>query len=209
MPEARNHNHLGLILSSQNWGGHSTLSARPQWYGTFLANHEIYARSGEGAMVDASTPALRKALTHTSAFARECRQHSKRSAEPRLSQAYRITRSRSRNRTEPLTALLHHVNPDVLRTGFFSLKKAAAPGIDGVTWQRYAEDRRAISSTSTLACVEQRAAATTAAFMNFVIRTRSLRGLVSSRRAARRLTCRLGDLHGTRHRTLRRADGRG
>jgi RNA-directed DNA polymerase len=42
--------------------------------------------------------------------------------------------------TEPLTALLHHVNLDVLRAGFFSLKKAAAPGIDGVTWDRYAED---------------------------------------------------------------------
>lgn len=51
----------------------------------------------------------------------------------------RIRGAVTRNRTEPLTALLHHVSLDVLRAGFFSLKKTAAPGIDGLTWARYAE----------------------------------------------------------------------
>jgi RNA-directed DNA polymerase len=55
----------------------------------------------------------------------------------------RIREAVTRNRTEPLTALLHHVNVDVLRAGFFSLKKKAAPGIDGLTWTRYAEDLEA------------------------------------------------------------------
>ena len=40
----------------------------------------------------------------------------------------RIRGAVSRNKTEPLTALLYHVSLDVLRVGFFSLKKTAAPG---------------------------------------------------------------------------------
>ena len=52
----------------------------------------------------------------------------------------RIRDAVNRNPTEPLTALLHHVTIDVLRAGFFSLKKAAAPGIDGLLWEDYAGD---------------------------------------------------------------------
>jgi RNA-directed DNA polymerase len=50
----------------------------------------------------------------------------------------RIREAVTRNRTQPLTALLHHVGIDVLRAGFFSLKKTAAPGVDGLTWAQYA-----------------------------------------------------------------------
>jgi group II intron reverse transcriptase/maturase len=39
--------------------------------------------------------------------------------------------------TLTFTALLHHVNEDCLREAFFNLKKTAAVGIDGVTWQDY------------------------------------------------------------------------
>src|SRR6201981_480837 len=35
------------------------------------------------------------------------------------------------------TALLHHVTVDRLRDSFGSLKRKAAPGVDGVTWQEY------------------------------------------------------------------------
>ena len=49
----------------------------------------------------------------------------------------RIREAVTRNRTQPLTALLHHVNVDVLRAGFFGLKKSAAPGVDGLTWAQY------------------------------------------------------------------------
>jgi RNA-directed DNA polymerase len=55
----------------------------------------------------------------------------------------RIRGAVTRNRKEKLTALLHHVNVDVLRWGFFSLKKHAAPGVDGVTWDQYAVDLEA------------------------------------------------------------------
>src|SRR6202048_681687 len=37
------------------------------------------------------------------------------------------------------TALLHHVSIDQLRDSYHSLKKKAAPGVDGVTWQEYGE----------------------------------------------------------------------
>jgi retron-type reverse transcriptase len=39
---------------------------------------------------------------------------------------------------ERFTALLHHVNVDLLRASFFDLKKDAAPGVDGQTWEDYA-----------------------------------------------------------------------
>src|SRR5262252_3889234 len=35
------------------------------------------------------------------------------------------------------TALLHHLTVDLLRESFHSLKRKAAPGVDGVTWQEY------------------------------------------------------------------------
>jgi len=37
------------------------------------------------------------------------------------------------------TALLHHVDVELLRESFFALKRDAAPGVDGVTWDDYAE----------------------------------------------------------------------
>ena len=37
------------------------------------------------------------------------------------------------------TALLHHVSVELLRDSYYSLKKKAAPGVDGVTWQEYGE----------------------------------------------------------------------
>jgi group II intron reverse transcriptase/maturase len=33
--------------------------------------------------------------------------------------------------------LLHHVTPQLLRDSYYELKKQAAPGVDGVTWQQY------------------------------------------------------------------------
>src|SRR2546421_2632863 len=38
------------------------------------------------------------------------------------------------------TALLHHIyNPETLRVAYFSLKREAAPGVDGETWRHYGE----------------------------------------------------------------------
>jgi group II intron reverse transcriptase/maturase len=38
------------------------------------------------------------------------------------------------------TALLHHVGVELLTSSFYELQKKAAAGVDGMTWQEYAED---------------------------------------------------------------------
>lgn len=38
---------------------------------------------------------------------------------------------------ERFTALLHHVTIDLLRDSFYALKRQAAAGVDGVTWEEY------------------------------------------------------------------------
>jgi len=41
---------------------------------------------------------------------------------------------------ERFTALLHHVSTDLLRVAYFWLKREAAAGADGVTWEEYGHD---------------------------------------------------------------------
>jgi RNA-directed DNA polymerase len=53
----------------------------------------------------------------------------------RVTQALDRVRQAARQRKKArFTALLHHVNPDTLRLAFYALKRKAAPGVDGVTW---------------------------------------------------------------------------
>src|SRR5262244_3393914 len=59
----------------------------------------------------------------------------------RVSQALdRVRKAARLKRKEKLTALLHHINVDLLREAFFALKRDAAPGVDGMTWQSYEAD---------------------------------------------------------------------
>lgn len=44
-----------------------------------------------------------------------------------------------RDQKQKFTAWLHHVTVDLLRDSYYSLKRQAAPGVDGVTWQQYGE----------------------------------------------------------------------
>jgi len=46
----------------------------------------------------------------------------------------------ARQKDAKFTALLHHVTIDRLRAAFLSIKRKAAAGVDGVTWQHYATD---------------------------------------------------------------------
>ncbi len=48
-----------------------------------------------------------------------------------------VREAAQRRRQERFTALLHHVTVDLLRASFYALKRQAAPGVDGVTWQEY------------------------------------------------------------------------
>jgi len=52
----------------------------------------------------------------------------------------RVRQAARRDRKMRFTALLHHVyNLDRLREAYFSLKREAAPGVDGQTWRAYGE----------------------------------------------------------------------
>ena len=49
----------------------------------------------------------------------------------------RVRIAARQRKKEKFTALLHHVTVDLLRDAFLALKRRAAPGVDGVTWQDY------------------------------------------------------------------------
>ena len=49
----------------------------------------------------------------------------------------RVRKAAKQRRKEKFTALLHHVNMDLFHEAFWALKRQAAPGVDGVTWQDY------------------------------------------------------------------------
>jgi RNA-directed DNA polymerase len=58
-----------------------------------------------------------------------------------VSQALERVRKAARQRKkEQFTALFHHLTIDLLRLSFLALKRDAAPGVDGVTWQDYGTD---------------------------------------------------------------------
>jgi group II intron reverse transcriptase/maturase len=52
----------------------------------------------------------------------------------------RVRKAARQRRKEKFTALLHHINIDLLREAFFALKRDAAPGVDGMTWRTYEAD---------------------------------------------------------------------
>src|ERR1022692_2799563 len=55
-----------------------------------------------------------------------------------VSQGLDGVRNAARERKqERFTALLHHLNIDLLRDSFYALKRQASPGVDGVTWREY------------------------------------------------------------------------
>jgi RNA-directed DNA polymerase len=59
-------------------------------------------------------------------------------SEVRVSQGLAGVRKAARERKEmKFTALLHHLTVALLRDSFYALKRKAAPGVDGVTWQEY------------------------------------------------------------------------
>jgi group II intron reverse transcriptase/maturase len=53
----------------------------------------------------------------------------------------RVRQAARKDKKLRFTTLLHHVyNPGMLREAYFGLKRDAAPGVDGQTWQQYGQD---------------------------------------------------------------------
>ena len=61
------------------------------------------------------------------------------SRESRPSGLERVREAARKEGKLKFTALLHHVSIDLLRGSYNSLKKQAAPGVDGMTWEDYGQ----------------------------------------------------------------------
>ena len=57
-----------------------------------------------------------------------------------LSDLHGVREVAGREKRTRLSALLHHVTTALLRDSYYALKRDAAPGVDGVTWQEYETD---------------------------------------------------------------------
>jgi RNA-directed DNA polymerase len=97
--------------------------------GTVLVNHSN--KNGKPLAESEEGRPLVKENTHQTST------HSTQS-EARVSQGLAGVRKVARERKgTKFTALLHHLTVALLRESFFALKRKAAPGVDGVTWQEY------------------------------------------------------------------------
>jgi RNA-directed DNA polymerase len=57
-----------------------------------------------------------------------------------LSGLHRVREAAGKDKRIQFTTLLHHVTVPLLLSSFYALKREAAPGVDGVTWQDYGTD---------------------------------------------------------------------
>jgi len=69
-----------------------------------------------------------------------CRTQSRESGPSGLG---RVREAARKEKKQKFTALLHHVSIELLRASYHSLKKQAAPGVDGMTWEEYGGDLEA------------------------------------------------------------------
>lgn len=98
-----------------------------------------------GATKSANNPAnggaelmeQRKGADGNTGQQRTRRTQSRISVSQRLDRVRRIAKERKK---EKLTALLHHLDTELLYTSFYWLKKNAAVGADGVSWAEYEEN---------------------------------------------------------------------
>ena len=85
---------------------------------------KLFAENGEGS------PLVKENIRQPNTYPTQ--------SEKRVSQGLAGVRKAAReNKEMKFTALLHHLTIDLLRGSFYSLKRKAAPGVDGVTWQEY------------------------------------------------------------------------
>jgi RNA-directed DNA polymerase len=66
-----------------------------------------------------------------------CRAQDRESVSQALARIRQVARQR---KEEKFTSLAHHISIAMLRVAFFELKRDAAPGVDGLTWQTYEAD---------------------------------------------------------------------
>ena len=94
-------------------------------------------RSNNGSLLPAETVEGRASPKENGSQATAVRTPSRGVASSRLDAVRQAARQDKKVR---FTALLHHITVDLLKQSYIALKRDAAPGIDGVTWQAYGEN---------------------------------------------------------------------
>ena len=90
------------------------------------------------AKLNAAELVERRARTEGNAGQQSTRRtQSRESVSQALERIRKVARERKKER---FTALLHHINIDLLEEAFFELKANAAPGVDRLTWKDYEAD---------------------------------------------------------------------
>jgi len=98
----------------------------------------VAVKPANKAEPSAAEPAERRTGTEGNAGRQSTRRAQDRgSVSQALSRVRKVAKERKKER---FTTLFHHLDVPMLRTAFFALKKDAAPGVDGVTWQAYEAD---------------------------------------------------------------------
>jgi len=105
---------------------------------TKLANKAEPSAERSAGVLYAAEPVERRAGTKGNAGQQStCRTQSRESVSQALERIRKVARERKKER---FTALLHHINIDLLEEAFFELKANAAPGVDRLTWKDYEAD---------------------------------------------------------------------
>jgi RNA-directed DNA polymerase len=96
------------------------------------------AAEQSAAGADAAELVERRAGTKENADQQStCRAQSRVSVSQGLERIRQVARTRKQER---FTSLMHHISTDLLADAFFELKKDAAAGVDGLTWDAYEAD---------------------------------------------------------------------
>src|SRR6202035_4039838 len=86
----------------------------------------------------AAEPVERRAVAEGNAGQQStCRAQDRESVSQALE---RIRQAAKERKKEKFTTLFHHLSLDLFEVAFFDLKKNAASGVDGLTWQDYEAD---------------------------------------------------------------------
>ena len=108
-------------------------------HGREKSDPAIVARKSANAVAQATAEWMepRAGAEENASWQSTCRAQDREGVSQALERVRTVAQAKEKER---FTALLHHVNPAMLRTAFRALKRDAAPGVDGVTWADYEAD---------------------------------------------------------------------
>ena len=104
-------------------------------------------RSNNGSLLPAEIVEGRASPKENGGQATAVRTPSRGAASSRLDAVRQAARQDKKVR---FTALLHHITVDLLKQSYIALKRDAAPGTDGVTWQAYGENLAPVADVSVI-----------------------------------------------------------